>query len=172
MPELSAFLRRDLSGVHVGGELFDTGVRVLDVRPQLRCWRELGIAQPVMADHPLLVWIRDRARLQLAHVQIRLFDARSHFLKKFIREPHPADVGGKIEIVVAKEIFLETRPERRRSHADRSNRGPGSIGTLCFVTHLKLISPLHVRRRDFQAAWFRGVRSVLGGPLSSRVQHR
>src|SRR5688572_26782929 len=55
MFEFSGTGRRDFPGVNIGRELPDPRIRFLDVRAQLWRWREFWIAQPVMADHPVLV---------------------------------------------------------------------------------------------------------------------
>jgi hypothetical protein len=65
-----------------------------------------------MPDHATLVGIRDGAGFQVPHRSERFLDARFHRLEEPVRETHPADIDGKIEIVVAKKIFLKTRPER------------------------------------------------------------
>ena len=114
--EFPAAFRRDFPGVNVGGELLNPRVRLVDVSAQFGIGREFRIAQPIMAHHPAFVRIRDRARFQFAHGRERFFHERLHLPKESVPETHPADVDGKIEILVGKKIFLEARPERRRSH--------------------------------------------------------
>jgi hypothetical protein len=93
--------RRDLPGVDIGRELPDLGIRFFDVRAQLWRWREFWIAQPVMADHPVLVRVDDRARFEFAPRRKSLLHERSHFAEKGFVETHPADVDGEVWVVVA-----------------------------------------------------------------------
>src|SRR5947207_11579867 len=117
MLEALSVLWRDFSAVHISGELFDVRIGLIDVRAQLGSWREFGIAEPVMPNHSPFVRVRDRARFQLSHGRKSFFDARLHCCEKIVRKFHAADVDGKIEIVVAKKVFLKSRPERRGSHS-------------------------------------------------------
>jgi hypothetical protein len=108
--------RRDLPRVDIGRELPDARIRFLDIRAQLGRWREFRIAQPVMANHSVLVRVGDRARLEFAHGRESLLHERSHFAKKAFVETHPADVEGEARIIVTQKMFLKTRPERRGRH--------------------------------------------------------
>ena len=64
-----------------------------------------------MADHPFFIWVGNRARFQLAHGRERLVDLRPHFGEEIVRKFHPADVDGKIEVVVTQEILLKPLPK-------------------------------------------------------------
>ena len=104
-------LGSDLPAVNVGRELLNARVSLVDVRAELRRRREAGIAEPIMPDHSLLVRVCDRARFQFAHVGEGLLDPRPHLLEEIVRETHPADVDRKIQVAIAQEIFLESRPK-------------------------------------------------------------
>jgi hypothetical protein len=110
LKSLSVF-RRDLSSVHIRCKLFDARISFFDVRAQFRIWSKSRIAQPVMADHALLIGIGDGARFQFFHGGKRLVDLGPHSVEKIIRKFHPADVDGKIGLVVAEKILLEALPE-------------------------------------------------------------
>jgi hypothetical protein len=64
-----------------------------------------------MTDHPFLIRIGNRARLQFVHRCERLVDSRLHLAEEIIRKFHPADVDGELEIAVANKIVLESLPE-------------------------------------------------------------
>ena len=64
-----------------------------------------------MADHAFFIWICDYTRFQPSHGRECFFDSWLHFLEKIVRKFHPADVDGKIEIVIANKIVLEPLPE-------------------------------------------------------------
>ena len=69
-----------------------------------------------MANHPFFVWIRDSARLQVAHGGEGLVDPRPHLVEEIVRKFHPTDVDRKTEVVVAQKVLLESLPQRGRSH--------------------------------------------------------
>ncbi len=85
-------------------------------RAEFRRRRQSRIAQPVMADHAVLVGIGDCARFEFAHGRKSLLHARLHFVEKSFVETHPADVDREVRIIVAQKIFLKARPERRGRH--------------------------------------------------------
>jgi hypothetical protein len=122
--ETLAVLWRDFSSVDGGGELFNARVGFIDVRAQFRSWSEFGITEPVMADHPSFIRVRDRARLQLAHGGDRLFHAVLHCSEEIIRKTHSADIDGEVEIGIAQEILLKPGPERRGSHSISVTKPP------------------------------------------------
>ena len=106
-----ALRARDFAGVNFSRERLDRGECFLDGLPQFRLRRERGVAQPVMADHALLVGIRDRALLQLRHRGKSLLHARLHLREEVLREIHAAHVDGQAERREVGEMFLETMPE-------------------------------------------------------------
>ena len=116
MLEALSFLRCDFPALDIGRELFNARIGLIDIRTQLGSWREFGIAKPVMPDHSALVRICDRACFEFPHGGEGFLHAGMHFLEKTIRKTHSADVDGEVEIVVEQEIFLKSRPKRRRSH--------------------------------------------------------
>jgi hypothetical protein len=99
---------RNFAGMHLSRELFDARVGIVDVGPEFWRRREFRIAQPIMTDHPVLVRVRNRAGFEFRHRGEGPLDQRLHPVEEIIGKPHPADVDGKIEIVVAQEIFLKT----------------------------------------------------------------
>ena len=107
---------RDFSGMNIRRKAFDAFVRLFDIGAQLLVRCQCRIAQPIMTDHSLFIRIGDRSRLELPHRGKRLVDLGLHFLEKIVRKLHPANVDGKIELVVAEKISLETLPERGGSH--------------------------------------------------------
>ena len=82
----------DLSAVHIGCEFLDLGIRVFDLLAQLSVGGEFRFSQPVMADHPFFIGVRDSARFQIAHRGKRFVDPRPHLVEEIVREFHPADV--------------------------------------------------------------------------------
>ena len=102
---------RNFSGVNIGRKLFNASICLFDLRAKLCVWRQGRIAEPVVADHSLLIRIGDRARLELAHGREGFLDSRLHLLKEISRKFHTANVDRKIEIGVAQKIFLKTLPE-------------------------------------------------------------
>src|SRR5207248_6605130 len=111
-----SILVRNFSGVNIGRKLFNSFICLFDLRAKLRVWRQGGIAEPIVADHSLLIGIGDRARFELTHGPEGFLDSRLHLLKEVSRKFHTANVDRKIEIGVAQKIFLKTLPERRGSH--------------------------------------------------------
>src|SRR6185436_17423320 len=67
--EALAVGRGDAARVHTAREALDPRERVLDREPELVAGRECWIAQPVVADHALLVDVGVRAALELRHVR-------------------------------------------------------------------------------------------------------
>src|SRR4051812_21021746 len=121
--------------MHIRSELFDPLVCLLDVAAQLLVRRELRIAQPVVADHSLFVWIRDRAALQFSHRRERLFRAWLHAGEESIIEPHPAHVDREADLRIFEKVFLKSRPERIRIHA--RSLTPNSGRRLLFALGLR-----------------------------------
>ena len=96
--------------MNIRRELLDALVRFFDIGAQLLVRRQCRIAQPIMTDHSLFIRIGARARFQFVHGGKRLVDLGSHVDEKIVRKFHPANVDGKIELVVAEKIALETLP--------------------------------------------------------------
>src|SRR5882724_4441711 len=109
-------LVRNFSSVNIRREFPDAFIRFFDICAKFRSRRQCRVAKPVVADHPLLIGIGDRARFELAHGCEGFLDSRLHLLKEISRKFHTANVDRKIEIGVAQKIFLKTLPERRGSH--------------------------------------------------------
>src|SRR6266513_1596501 len=110
-------LVRNFSSVNIRREFLKAFVRFFDICAKIRSRCQGRIAEPVVADHPLLTGIGDRARFELPHGCKGFLDARLHLLKEISRKCHTADVDRKIKIGVAQKIFLKTLPEGRGSHA-------------------------------------------------------
>ena len=106
----------NFSAMDIGREFLDARIGRLYLATQVSVRREVGFAQPVVADHSLFVRIRNFALFQTAHRRERLVDLRPHFLEEIVRKFHPADVDRETEIVVAKKVLLKALPERRGSH--------------------------------------------------------
>src|SRR5205823_2054179 len=62
-----SILVRNFSGVNIGRKLFNAFICLFDLRAKLRVWRQRRIAEPIVANHSLLIGIGDRARFELAH---------------------------------------------------------------------------------------------------------
>ena len=107
----SSALVRNFSSVNIRREFADAFIRFFDICAKFRSRREGPIAEPVVADHPLLTGIGDRARFELPHRCEGFLDSRVHLLKEISRKFHTANVDRKIEIDVAQKIFLKTLPE-------------------------------------------------------------
>ena len=97
--------------MHVRGEFLDAFVRFLDIGPQFRVRGQRRIPQPIMADHSFFIRVGNCARFQFTHGRESLVDLRPHFGEEIVRKFHPADVDGKIEVVVAQEILLKPLPK-------------------------------------------------------------
>src|SRR5947199_9309860 len=104
-------LVRNFSSVNSRREFLNAFVRFFDICAKFRSRRQGRIAEPVVADHPLLTGIGDRARFELPHGCEGFLDSRLHFLKEISPKFHTANVDRKIEIGVAQKIFLKTLPE-------------------------------------------------------------
>ena len=83
---------QDPAFAHVFGKLQRGVQRRRNLVFQLRRRRQIGIAQPVMADHAAFVWIGNRTRLQSLHVRIRPLNARSQGGEQILGESHAAHV--------------------------------------------------------------------------------
>ena len=108
--------RRDPADVHIRGEFLDARVGLLDVGAQLVVRRELRVAQPIVADHAVLVGVGDAAGFEVAHRGERFLDLRLHLFEEAVGKAHPADVHRKAEIVVAQVVLLKSLPKRLRRH--------------------------------------------------------
>src|SRR5205823_3209365 len=60
-------LVRNVSSVNIRREFLNAFVRFFDICAKFRSRRQGRIAEPVVADHPLLTGIGDRARFELPH---------------------------------------------------------------------------------------------------------
>ena len=93
-------------------ELLDVRIARHDFLAQHIVRRDLRRAQPVMADHPLLVRIRDRALFQLRHRRERLLHRGLHAGEPRIVEPHPAHIQRHAEFLICDIRLLKFSPER------------------------------------------------------------
>ena len=73
-----------------------------------------GIAQPIMADHAILIGIGDRAFLQLIHRGKGFFDRRFHFREECVIKMHPAHIQCQIKRGNGGEILFVSRSKDRQ----------------------------------------------------------
>ncbi len=107
-------LRRDAARVHGRGEVLDPRERPADRLGRLRVGRELRRAQPVVADAPLLVGVRDRAVLERVHRGERGGERGRHErVLHAARRPR-----GRLR---------EVDEERERGHVEREGLGAGPV---------------------------------------------
>jgi hypothetical protein len=93
------------------GERLGVGDIGLDARTQRRSGSKAEVAQPVVADHPVLIWVRDLARFEVLHVGERLLNLGLHLGEEVVGKLHPRDVEREAEVRIADEILLEALPE-------------------------------------------------------------
>ena len=98
--------------MNISCKRLDLFVRVVNVAAKIGIRSQCGVTQPIVADHPVLVWVRDRASLQFVHGPKCFLDARSHLIEKIVIEFHSTDIDRKIDVVITQEILLETLPKR------------------------------------------------------------
>ena len=98
------------AGVDLGGEVLDRGERGGNLGGQFGGGRKLRGAEPVMADHALLVGVRDGAFFQRGHVRERLLDGGFLRREEVVRERDPADIERHTEVGVLVEVGLKAGP--------------------------------------------------------------
>ena len=99
------------AGVNLGGEVLDGGQGGVDCRCELGCGREVRGAQPVMADHPVLVGVGDGAFLERGHVSECLLHPRRHGHEELVRERDAADIERDAEFFDVAEVGFEAGPD-------------------------------------------------------------
>ena len=104
--------------MHRGGEGLDVREGLRDLFGDGPGRRELRVAEPVVADHAILVGVGDASLLQLGHGEVGALQGPFHRREEAIRDIHPADVHGKAEGRILGVELLEAGPESSfgRSH--------------------------------------------------------
>ena len=107
---------RRLGGVEVAlvdltREAFDVLQHGRDLSADLGGGRQIGLPQPVMAHHPLLIGVGDAAPLQGLHCIEGLRKSRLQLIQQVRVEPHTADVQVKTQAGVMVKPILITIPE-------------------------------------------------------------
>src|SRR5262245_40190418 len=97
--------------MHSGSKLLDILHGLTNLARNLAPRREIGRAEPVMANHPLLVGVRDGAALQSVHGFKRLAQRRRHPVEKTVIKAHAADIQRESECRDPAKIALMTLPE-------------------------------------------------------------
>src|SRR5207245_11325165 len=105
------------------------------------------IAQPVVPDHPLFVWIRDGALFQLRHGDESLLYLGLHRREEVVWKIHPAQVQGQAEgrkfcvpllktppklcfrISHTNDFYLSTHGLQMKSRIWRKNENSKGFGT-------------------------------------------
>jgi hypothetical protein len=105
----------DFAGVYFRRKRFDRGEGGCDFAREVRGGGELRGAKPVVADHALLVGIRERPGLEPGHGIVRLLDLRLHGRKEIVGKRHPRDVERNAEVGVVVEVFFEAGPGHGKS---------------------------------------------------------
>ena len=113
----------DLALMHLGGEGLDGFQRGGDGGAEFGIGRQFGCAQPIVADHAVLVGVGDGAGLECRHVGERLLQLRLQRGRKIIRERHAADVERQTELGVGVVERLEAVPGHRRREIAGSGHG-------------------------------------------------
>ena len=93
------------------------GPGVLDHRPGRVVGRQLGGAQPVVADHAPLVGVGDRAPLQRLHGVERGGHRRAHPFRQIGRQVHAADVQPEAQPGGVEEPLAVSVPQFPAAHA-------------------------------------------------------
>ena len=100
----------DLALVDAGGEILDGGQRRGDGVRDFLVRRQLRRAQPVMADHAVLIGIGDGALLQRGHGGEGLRELRLQRGEIVVRERQAAEVERHAERGIVVAVLLETGP--------------------------------------------------------------
>ena len=108
--ELSARGWRDLTGVDLFREFLERFQRLGDLLSDLLVRREGGVAQPVVADHALLVRVYDRAAFQLGDAGEGLVDLRLHGAEEGVLDVHQREVDGEAEFRVTDDGLAVAGP--------------------------------------------------------------
>src|ERR1051325_432405 len=114
---MSSLLRCDLPAVDIPGELLDSRIGLLDIGAEFRRRCKLRIAEPIVPNHSIFVWVCDRTRFEFAHGRECPLHKGLHLLEKALCKTHSTDVDGELQIVVAEKILLKSGPERGRTHS-------------------------------------------------------
>ena len=102
--------------VHPRGEVEDARLRVADGGGDLRRGRLLRRAQPVVADHALLVGVGDRPLLERLHRRERPLERRLPVRERPLVEAHAAQVEPHPEAGVVEQQGLVALPELAWGH--------------------------------------------------------
>ena len=129
--------RPDLPAVDAGGERLDVGDGLADLGRDLRRRGQVGVPQPVVPDHPVLVRVGDRALLQRVHRRERGGQRRVHAVEEAVVEPHPADVERQPERRDAAEVPLVPLPEFVRRSWSASSPGGSSAHLAASTARLR-----------------------------------
>lgn len=131
----------DLAGDDVAGEGEDAVEGALDLGAKKGVGGKARVAEPVVAHHAALVGVSDGALLKLLHRDEGALHPRLHLLQELLREPHPADVDEKAQLLVLVEPLHVALPQLYRvllhrtatiaavlGRVDRQRRGGGRGG--------------------------------------------
>ena len=115
MLELPALLRHHFAAVNLRGERFDALQNLRDLRAQI-VGRQIGVAQPIMADHALFVGVGDGAALQFVHLRVGGLQFRLEVGKELVVKRHPRDVERETQVGVGEVKALKAVPELKGIH--------------------------------------------------------
>ena len=116
----------DPSVVHAPGEVHDALLHAADRVGDLARRREPGCAQPVVADHPLLVGVGDRPLLERGHLLVGCLQQRLPLGERARLDAHAAQVHAQGEPGILERPGLVALPKLSWRHAVSSSPVAGS----------------------------------------------
>jgi hypothetical protein len=119
MREFLAVLWRNFAAVNLRCERVNVIENFLDLRAQI-AGRQLGRAQPVMADHTILIGIGNRARFQFAHRRISVLKFRLDAREEGIGKIEARNIEAQAKFFVEEAMGFEAVPEFGGSHGSKN----------------------------------------------------
>ena len=100
--------------MYLGCDLLDVSEAGLDLSSQFRLGCERCVAEPIVADHAILVGVGDGAGLEFLHGLVGCLDLGLHFGEKVVAEVDTADVDREIEVLEFKIVLVEAFPGHKK----------------------------------------------------------